>query len=249
MCLRRVALAENARRNMKSETVLEARNVSFSYKGKDVLQNVNIVLRNGSIVGLTGPNGIGKTTLLSLFIGDLIPGSGSVTINGKNPASISDRSKLFGVYLPGYGFTQTDKVGSVLSDLCTLFDADSSYVGSLLKRFGVDEFLNMRIDKLSEGMRKKFELVAASMTDVPVLILDEPTNGLDVQSVELLRKFVKEKKRQGVLVIISSHVMSELDLIADSLIGVCDGKARMLESFSPGVAGSAQSCYKSMFNE
>lgn len=68
---------------MKSETVLEARNVSFSYKGKDVLQNVNIVLRNGSIIGLTGPNGIGKTTLLSLFIGDLIPGSGSVTINGK----------------------------------------------------------------------------------------------------------------------------------------------------------------------
>lgn len=67
-----------------------------------------------------------------------------------------------------------------MSDLCTLFDADSSYVGSLLKRFGVDEFLNMRIDKLSEGMRKKFELVAASMTDAPVLILDEPTNGLDV---------------------------------------------------------------------
>ena len=231
---------------MSNETTLEARNVSFSYGGRTILHNTNIKLHGGSVVGIVGPNGVGKTTLLSTLTGDLIPDEGEVLVNGRKVSSIVDRSRLFGLSMPTYGFSPSISVRAALSDLSRVLEVRQSVRDELMRHFGIDEFANKKIGKLSTGMRKKFELVVASMTGSRILILDEPTNGLDVESVELLREFIKSQKDDGVLVLISSHAMAELDSMADCIIGIHDGQVKVADSFQPGIPGSAEASYKSM---
>ncbi|OZG53994.1 ATP-binding cassette domain-containing protein [Pseudoscardovia suis] len=227
-------------------TRLVAKDVSFSYHGNDILTDVSLSLRGGNVVGVVGPNGVGKTTLFSLLVGDLSPRSGSVAVNGVPVAEMTDRSGIFGVSLPSYGFSSALSVRSALSDVCSALGAQRDTLARLKRRFGVDSFEHKRIGKLSTGMRKKFELVVAAMKEPPIMLLDEPTNGLDVESVAQLRCFVGECRQRGCLILVSSHSMSELDSVADSLIGVHDGSVAMLETFQPGVPGSAERSYQTM---
>lgn len=230
----------------KNKVCLDIRNVTFSYRGADVLKDVNLTLTGGSVVGIVGPNGVGKTTLLSILVGDLIPNKGTVRINGTMVDGISDRSKVFGIALPTYGFTPSSSVKNALLDLRRAFNVPTKACDQLIQRFRIQSFLKTKIGKLSAGMRKKFELVAAAMSHPQVLILDEPSNGLDMESVDSLKQFIDEQRNHGTLILISSHVLPDLDMVADELVGVYGGEARLLSTFEPGVKGSAESSYKTM---
>lgn len=140
--------------NMENGILLEATDVSFEYRGERILSNVNLSLRGGDVVGVVGPNGVGKTTLLSLLVGDLSPCAGDVMVNGALVQSIKNRSVIFGISLPSYGFSPNTSVRSALSSIRSVFGARRDFLNQLKQRFGVDSFERKKIGKLSTGMRK-----------------------------------------------------------------------------------------------
>jgi sodium transport system ATP-binding protein len=187
---------------------------------------VSFETRGGEVFGLLGPNGAGKTTTLRMLATILQPTGGTAEIAGhdivRDPrgvrASIGFLSGDMGLYArltPREVLTTFGRLsgwnGKQLADRVT----------ELLARFGADQFADSRIDGLSTGMRQRVAIARALVHDPPVLILDEPTGGLDVPTAHAVEQFVQEAKRGGKCILLSTHVMEEAEYLCDR-IGVID---------------------------
>lgn len=204
--------------------MIEVDGVSKSFGAKAVLQGVTLTVPNGSVTGFVGPNGAGKTTLMKIIVGLIEPQGGTVRVDGhpyvESPSPAHAIGALISAeWLPGRLTAET-----VLRYACDVHRLPPSRVGELLAEVGLEQVGGQRIKRFSLGMRQRLGLALALVADPQNLILDEPVNGLDPDGVLWLRGFLRHQAAKGKAVFLSSHLMSELELVADQVIMLSGGR-------------------------
>jgi len=198
---------------------VEVRNVTAGYRGKAVLHDVNIVFRSGVNV-VIGPNGAGKTTLFRVCSGVLKPYRGVVLVGGRNVYDDSSVRSVIG-YLPHLdglvsGLTMRENL-MFYAKIYNLSDIDARIL-ELAKEFGVENLLNTPAAHLSHGQRRRVALIRALLHDPQVLLLDEPSNGLDPLAAKNFREFVKNLVRsKGITLVYSTHNLYEALELAENV--------------------------------
>lgn len=190
-----------------------------------VLNDVCLTLQGGHCVALIGPNGSGKTTLIKSILGMVVPQSGKITVKGKDIANEWQYRNRIG-YMPQIGrYPENMSIGQVLNMMKDIRKMPESALDKeLFVAFGLDGMLDKRMRTLSGGTRQKVSACLAFLFNPEVLILDEPTAGLDPLSTELLKDKIITETQRNKLVIITSHVLSDLDDLVSEVIYMQEGK-------------------------
>lgn len=214
--------------------MLEIKNVTKSFEKITAVKNISFKVENGKVLGIVGRNGAGKSTIFRMILNLIEPTEGEIRFDGKT----IDNNVLnsFG-YLP--------EEGSLLSqysviDLCEYYGAlklmtkDEVFQSlmSWLKEFNIEEYLNMKIGKLSKGNRQKIQFIVAVLHDPDFIILDEPFSGLDPVSVEELERAILKLKNAGKTIIFSSHIMSHVENICDDILLINKGESLLQGNLS-----------------
>ena len=202
-----------------------ASNVSKQFGKLKALDDVSVTCVKGECIALIGPNGCGKTTLIKSILGMVVCDSGFITFNGKNIKHHWQYRENIG-YMPQIGrYPENMSIGQVLNMMKDIRGKkDDELDTELIARFGLNNILNKRMRTLSGGTRQKVSAALAFLFNSEVLILDEPTAGLDPVSSEILKEKIISEKNKGKLVLITSHVLSELDDLISQVIYMQDGK-------------------------
>ena len=203
--------------------ILQVKGLNKSFGKRQVLKNINFEIPKGQIVGLVGPNGAGKTTIMKSLLG-LINAKGKITILGK-PVSFSKHQVLDSVG----ALIETPAIYPFLSGYnhLKLFSAKHTTkkdINQLVARLKMTNYINRKAKTYSLGMKQKLGIALALLNKPKLVILDEPMNGLDPQATKDIRDLFLSLKDQGVTLLISSHILSELQKVADSLLVIDGGK-------------------------
>jgi sodium transport system ATP-binding protein len=196
------------------------------------VDRVSFEVRAGEVFGLLGPNGAGKTTTLRMLATLLKPSSGTATMNGvdivREPAKVRAQigflSGDMGLY-PRLTPRETLEFFGKLNEMEPAHCA--SRIRELLTLFGMNDFADVRGDKLSTGMKQKTAIARTMLHDPPILILDEPTSGLDVPTARAIETTIIDAKKAGKCVLYSTHVMEEAEYLCDRIGVINDGKLKM----------------------
>ena len=210
--------------------MIEIKNLSFKYGKKTVLSNITMNLEAGKIYGLLGENGVGKTTLLKIIAGLQKPVEGECKINGENPFSRTPSflSNLY--YLPeDLEYIQLDMTLKQFVELNAPFypKFDFDKCKAIVRDFDVDE--NKKLNKLSHGQTKKAAIAFALSTNAELLLMDEPSNGLDIPSKTMFRKIMSQYCHDSTCAIISTHQVRDLENLIDPII-ILDNRAVLLNA-------------------
>ena len=206
---------------------LEMINVTKSYKHKNANENINLVLESG-VYGLLGPNGAGKSTLMKQIVTVTNPTSGKILYNGKDIKSLDDEYRAIVGYLPqDFDAYKNFKAKDFLMYMAALkgMDKETSKkrVDELLKLVGLSEVSNKLVSKFSGCMKRRVGIAQALLNNPKVLILDEPTAGLDPQERTRFRNLLSQIGRDTI-VILSTHIISDIESVAKETIMIKDGK-------------------------
>ena len=207
--------------------LVKCNNLCKEFDNKQVLNNINLSLPKGKIIGLLGKNGMGKTTLIKLMNDLLTPTSGEVLINGEKP---SVNSKKIISYLPER--TYLDK-GMKVSQILTLFEDfyenfNKEKAIKLLNDLDLD--INSRVNKMSKGMQEKLQLILVMSRDAELYILDEPLGGVDPATRDYILDTILSNFSEGASVIISTHLISDIERILDEVIFIDKGNIILTSS-------------------
>ena len=201
--------------------LVEFKNVNKSFKDKVVLKDINLSIKKYKIIGLLGKNGTGKSTLIKLINDLLTPTSGEIFINGER---IGINSKKIISYLPERTYLDktktTDEIIKYFSDFYTNFDSDKAY--KLLSDLKLDT--TMKLSKMSKGMQEKVSLVLVMSRSADLYILDEPLGGVDPATRDYILDTILTNFNDGASVIISTHIISDIERILDEVVFINDGK-------------------------
>lgn len=195
--------------------VIETRGLSKSYGTLLALHDLDLDVREGEILGYLGPNGSGKTTTIRLLLGLISPSAGSATIFGLDVTSEAPEVHRRLAYVPGEASLWPGLSGAETLALLGRVHGriDEPYRDELIERFDFDP--SKKVRAYSKGNRQKLSLIAALMTRAELLLLDEPTSGLDPLMEQTFRECMRESKRQGQTVFLSSHILSEVEALCD----------------------------------
>ena len=221
--------------NNKQAAIVECKQLTKVYKkllagqSKAVcaLKNISLSVGKGQIVGLIGPNGAGKSTLLNLIAGLIFPNEGSVVVCGHPARSIEAHSGLgympeHPVFLGRYTARAVLRYHGALSGLSR--QAISHQTDKLTEKLQMDEYLDRPCSDFSQGMKQRLALSIAMINDPTVLLLDEPSNGLDPIGIIQLRNFLKELRDAGTTIVISSHRLGELEQLTSDYMFMYRGQ-------------------------
>ena len=190
----------------------------------NALQKISISLESGKAYALLGPNGSGKTTLIKCILGLVIPSSGEITFDGKSIRNDWTYRKNIG-YMPQIGqYPENMKIGEVVEMMKDIRPDQKGFDEELIDAFQLGKIYHKRMHTLSGGTRQKVSAALAFLFHAPVLILDEPTAGLDPVSSELLKEKILKEKQKGKLVIVTSHIMSDLDELTTDIVYLFEGR-------------------------
>ena len=207
--------------------VLEVNNLSKSFGKRKVLNNINFDIYEGDIIGLIGPNGAGKTTLIKTILNFYSCDTGSVKICGfdikKNlEEALSKTGSIIenpDMYLNISGMRNIEVV-ALINNI-----KDKDYIDEMIKFVGLKDRINDKVKKYSLGMKQRLGIVCALIKKPKLLILDEPTNGLDPKGIKELRKILKTvNEKENMSILISSHILSEVENICDRVLIIDEGK-------------------------
>ncbi len=201
--------------------LLEIRNVSKKFDNKKILDNINLKISKGKIIGLLGKNGAGKTTLIKLINNLLTIDEGKILFKGKE---IGVYSKEHISYLPERTYLDKSmKVREVIeyfSEFYKNFNKDRAY--KLLKDLNLD--LETRIVKMSKGMQEKLQLILVMSRDADLYVLDEPLSGVDPATRDYILDTILSNFKEGSSILISTHLISDIERILDEVIFIDEGK-------------------------
>ncbi len=202
-----------------------ASNVSKQFGKLKALDNISATCVRGECIALIGPNGSGKTTLIKSILGMVVPDSGFITFNGKNILHDWLYREHIG-YMPQIGKYPENmtirQMFSMMKDIRQVTNPEK-LDEELIHLFGLDKLLDKRMRTLSGGTRQKVSATLAFLFKPDVLILDEPTAGLDPIASELLKEKIIREKQKGKLILITSHILSDLDDLITQVIYMQDG--------------------------
>lgn len=188
-----------------------------------VLNDVSVTFESGQCVALIGPNGCGKTTLIKSVLGMVVPDSGSITVINENISSGWQYRSSIG-YMPQIGrYPENMKIGQVIEMLTDIRQSRTSTDEDLISAFTLKQLYHKRMGTLSGGTMQKVSAAIAFLFSPQILILDEPTAGLDPVAAEILKEKILAEKQKGKLFIITSHILSELDEMASHIVYMQDG--------------------------
>lgn len=208
-------------------SLLEFKNINKEFDKKQILKNVSFKIEKGRIVGLLGKNGTGKTTIIKL-INDLItPTTGEILINGVRPGV---ESKKIIAYLPERSYLdRTKRINQILNYFCDFYDNfDIERARRLLTDLGLDE--DARISKMSKGMIEKFQLILVMSRDADLYVLDEPLGGVDPATRDYILDTILSNFKEGASVIISTHLIADIERILDDVIFIDKGEVVLVDS-------------------
>jgi ABC-2 type transport system ATP-binding protein len=202
--------------------LVQIENVRKKFYAQVVLDNLSLDIREGEVFGYIGPNGAGKTTTLKILAGLITKFEGSVRVAGNDV--VKDRSKAHAVigFMPqSCGFQSWRTVQSALDSLGELSgvpeDLRAKRIPALLERFKLLDARYKKVKELSGGMTQKLGLIQALLHEPKLLVLDEPLEGLDPPSRNLLKAIIRERQNAGTTVLFSSHILSDVDDVADRI--------------------------------
>jgi ABC-2 type transport system ATP-binding protein len=178
----------------------------------------------GRVTGFLGPNGAGKTTTLRVLVGLLRPTAGSATVLGRRYAELDDPVRSVGAVLEASGFHPARSGRNHLRTLAAAAGIASARVEELLQLVDLTGAARRRVGGYSLGMRQRLSLAGALLGDPQVLILDEPANGLDPQGIRWLRDLLRGFAAEGRTVLVSSHVLAEMQQLADDVVIIARGR-------------------------
>ncbi|MEI6143626.1 MAG: ABC transporter ATP-binding protein [Mariniphaga sp.] len=204
--------------------MIQIKDLNFGYPRQEPLFNgLSVQLEAGSITGLLGKNGAGKTSLLKLLTGLLHPRSGEISVLGQNPRKreVAMLNDVF--FVPEEFYFPAISIGDYVKAYAPFYPRfDNEMMGRILVEFELDGKSNLQ--KLSHGQKKKFLIAFALATRCRLLVLDEPTNGLDIPSKSLFRKILAGSLDENQLVVISTHQVKDVENLIDKIIILDNGK-------------------------
>ncbi|MCI4442941.1 MAG: ABC transporter ATP-binding protein [Lentimicrobium sp.] len=204
--------------------MIEIKNISKKFGKLEVLNNVNLTFNKGECIALIGPNGCGKTTLIKSILGMVIPSKGDILFEQKSILKKYKYREQIG-YMPQIGrYPDYMTVGQIIEMIKKIRNSDQELDEDLIKGFELEKILDKQMRTLSGGTTQKVSAILAFLFNPDVLILDEPTAGLDPLASEILKEKIIKEREKGKLILITSHLLSELDDMISQIIFMQDGK-------------------------
>ena len=204
-----------------SDVLVSCKGITKAYGRKVALDNINVEIGRGKIIGLLGPNGSGKTTLIKLMSGILTPTSGEITISRKN---IGLETKKIVSYLPERTYLndwmKVRQIIGFFSDFYEDFDSQTAY--DMLKKLNINP--EDRLKTMSKGTREKVQLILVMSRKAELYLLDEPIGGVDPAARDYILKTILSNYNENASVIISTHLISDIEHILDEVIFIRDSK-------------------------
>ncbi|WP_276134092.1 ABC transporter ATP-binding protein [Polluticoccus soli] len=210
---------------------IEIENLRKHYKGAwaPSLDGLSLTVQRGQVMGLLGPNGAGKTTTINILCGLVLPDQGSARVLGRDCVKdILDIRKIIGVAPQQIALFSNLTAWENFRYIGRLYGLDERSISDrgdkLLERLGLDKHADKRINRYSGGMKRRANIIASLLHQPELLILDEPTAGVDVQSRALILDFLQEYNQQGHTILYTSHLMEEAEKICDEVVIIDEGK-------------------------
>lgn len=206
--------------------ILKCITIKKQIKDKILVEDISFSIDKGDVVGLIGPNGAGKTTIIKLILGLMRLSYGEVKINGydikkdfvkaiEKVGAIVENPDLY-MYLSGYDNLQI--TANYYKDI------SKERINEVIKIIGLEEKINDKVSTYSLGMKQRLAIGEAIINNPELLILDEPTNGLDIEGIVEMRNLIKDLSEQGIAILISSHNLTEIDNLCNRIIAIKNGK-------------------------
>ena len=210
--------------------MIEIKNIYKKFGKLEVLDNINLTFNKGECIALIGPNGCGKTTLIKSILGMVIPTKGNIFFDQKSILNKYKYREQIG-YMPQIGrYPDYMTVGQIIEMIKKVRNSDQDLDEDLIKAFEIEKILDKQMRTLSGGTTQKVSAVLAFLFNPDVLILDEPTAGLDPLASEILKDKIIKEREKGKLILITSHLLSELDDMISQIIFMQEGKVHFHKS-------------------
>ena len=210
---------------------IEAINLSKKYGELYALRNLNLRVEGNKCIGYLGPNGAGKTTTLKLFTNLLRPTSGDALINGYNVRKDTKKAlEEVGALIETPNFYPYLTPMEILSMACGIRGINKCDIKDSLEKVRLYEWRNMKVGKFSKGMTQRLALATALVVNPSILILDEPTTGMDPQGMMEIREIIKDLKKEGLLIFMSSHLLPEVTYVCDEVAMINRGMLILYDS-------------------
>jgi len=203
--------------------MIEFKNLHKRFGKLTVLDGLDLSIKKGGIFAILGPNGSGKTTLIKCLLGMVIPNAGDINFKSESVLKKWDyRNNLN--YLPQIANFPPNLTVIELISMVKNLRPKKSKEQELIELFGLESFLNKKLGNLSGGTKQKVNIVLTFMFDSELIILDEPTTGLDPIALIHLKELIHKEKEKGKTILITTHIMSVVDELADEIVFLLDGK-------------------------
>ena len=209
---------------LMDSNLIEIKNLTKDYGQNRGIFDINLKINKGEMIGFVGTNGSGKTTTIRSILGFIKPSSGNVLVNGLESWENQDLIAKYIGYVPGEISFPDLKTGiNFLKSQASFLGLDSfDYANELIEKLQLDPRANLK--RMSKGMKQKTALVSALMANKPIIILDEPTTGLDPLMRDSFLEIIKEEHKKGKTIFMSSHMFNEMEDTCDRVALISDGK-------------------------
>jgi ABC-2 type transport system ATP-binding protein len=198
--------------------------LSKAFGAVRAVDDLSFTVEPGSITGFLGPNGAGKTTTLRMLVGLVKPDAGTATIGGRRYDELQDPGSDVGAALESSGFHPARSGLTHLRICCTINGYGRARANEVLAMVGLAEAGRRKVRGYSLGMQQRLALATALLGDPKVLVLDEPTNGLDPEGIVWMRRLLRELADQGHTILVSSHLLSEVEQLVDQVVIINRGR-------------------------
>ena len=222
--------------------VLEVRNLKKVIGKREIIKDLNFTVKPGEIYGFLGPNGAGKTTTIRMLVGLIAPTSGEVLICGESLQKNKEKAlKDVGAVVENPELYKYLSGRENLMQIARIRKVSKDEINKLIKLVGLENRIDDKVKKYSLGMKQRLGLAAALIGNPKLLILDEPTNGLDPSGIIDFRNIVKKASRErGMAVLVSSHILSEVQQLCDRVAFINDGVIKATEDMGEAIQGTSK---------
>lgn len=204
--------------------MISVSNIEKKFGKYHVLKNISLEIKPGKITALVGPNGSGKTTIIKSMLGLVRPDNGGININGKSTLDEYHYRKHIGYMPQTASFPENLTVKEVIKMISDLRNESINIESNLAETLNLTQEMSKQIKTLSGGNKQKLSAFIALIFNPSIIILDEPTAGLDPVASNNLKQRILEERNNGKTIILTSHIMSEIEELADNILFLIDGK-------------------------